>query len=263
MVSATWAHGWHKFSYDPAIAAWAAVAKGAADRAVADPEMQRLWLQCEGTWFVGVDALANDRDGRVAGSAPLSGNAVDFIRNYLGGLPPLHRAQVSVIYPGYPRPRANESAKAFQFRQTRDAAHVDGILPVGPARWRQLVEPHSFVLGLPLNATEAGASPLVLWPDSPTIIRRHLRAAFADTPVAHWPELDITEAYTAARREVFATCERFEMPAQPGEAYLLHRLMLHGVAPWRAGSGPGRIVAYFRPPWTAGLAEFLACSPPP
>jgi len=37
---------------------------------------------------------------------------------------------------------------------------------------------------------------------------------------------------------------------RPGEATLLHRLTLHGVAPWAAGvTAPpeGRIIAYFRP----------------
>ena len=141
--------------------------------------MQKLWLQCEGTWFVGVDALPNDPAGRLGDSVPLAGTAVDFIIQNFGRLPALHPAQVSVIYPGYPKPRAQETPAAFRFRQTRDAAHIDGILPQGPDRRRNLIEPHAFVLGLPLNHTSPGASPLVVWPDSPAIVRRHLAAAFA------------------------------------------------------------------------------------
>jgi hypothetical protein len=49
---------------------------------------------------------------------------------------------------------------------------------------------------------------------------------------------------------VFATCERIELPLQPGEACVLHRHLLHGVAPW-GGNAPagedGRMIAYFRP----------------
>jgi hypothetical protein len=49
----------------------------------------------------------------------------------------------------------------------------------------------------------------------------------------------------------------------------LHRLALHGVAPWTASHSHGRkggegqkdresrMVAYFRPPWLAGMQEFL------
>ncbi len=62
--------------------------------------------------------------------------------------------------------------------------------------------------------------------------------------------MDVTEAYHAARREVFETCARVVVHARPGEAYLIHRLALHGVAPWRAGAKAppeGRMIAYFRP----------------
>ena len=265
----TWPHGWIKFPFDRQLAAWVTAAKLSAHSVIADVEMQKQWLQCQGTWFVGVDALPNDLAGRIGGSGPLAGHAVDFIRQNFGTLPALHPAQLSVIYPGYPKPRAKETPAAFRFRQTRDAAHIDGILPQGPNRQRNLIEPHAFVLGIPLNHTAPGASPLVVWPDSPAIVRRHLATAFASVPVEQWPDVDVTELYAAARREVFANCERLELSAQPGEAYLLHRLALHGVAPWTASHSHGRkggegqkdresrMVAYFRPPWLAGMQEFL------
>ena len=256
----TWQHGWIKFPFDSQLDAWVTSAKLSAQAVIADVEMQKQWLQCEGTWFVGVDALPNDLSGRIGGSDPLAGRAVDFIMQNFGTLPALHPAQMSVIYPGYPKPRAKETPAAFRFRQTRDAAHIDGILPQGPDRRRNLMQPHAFVLGILLNKTVLGASPLVVWPDSPAIVRRHLAAAFASIPVEQWPDVDVTEIYAAARGEVFATCERLELPAQPGEAYLLHRLALHGVAPWTASEGEGlegRMVAYFRPPWRAGMQQFL------
>ena len=91
-------------------------------------------------------------------------------------------------------------------------------------------------------------------------MRRHLAAAFAQMPVEQWPGVDVTEIYAAARREVFATCNRLELPAPPGEAYFLHRLALHGLAPWTAPPGEGlegRMVASFRPPWPPCIQEFF------
>ena len=60
----------------------------------------------------------------------------------------------------------------------------------------------------------------------------------------------MTEIYQATRREIFETCERVEVHCRPGQAYVVHRLALHGVAPWADGAeaGPdGRMIVYFRP----------------
>ena len=70
----------------------------------------------------------------------------------------------------------------------------------------------------------------------------------------------MTRAYQAARRAVFETCRRVELPAQPGEAILLHRHALHGIAPWRKGAKPihqGRAIIYFRPMMPGGLETWL------
>ena len=61
------------------------------------------------------------------------------------------------------------------------------------------------------------------------------------------PEIDITDVYHDARRTCFAQCERRELHAKPGQAILIHRLSLHGMAPWRSDAEAPRIVAYFRP----------------
>jgi hypothetical protein len=66
----------------------------------------------------------------------------------------------------------------------------------------------------------------------------------------HWYMFDLTEPYQAARRVVFDTCERMALPSQPGEAVLVHRHLVHGVAPWSelaTASPEGRMIAYFRP----------------
>ena len=232
--------GWQRIGPDPRIAAWAAAALPVAWAAVgASAEGWR----CGGTWFVGVDALPNGPDGAVGG-APFPWAALPLAPE------PLHRAQLSVIRPGYPQPWAGEDAAAFRFRQRRDAAHLDGILPVGPERRRMVKEPHAWILGLPLTACGAGASPLVVWEGSHLRLRAALQTALAGHPPATWAEVDLTEAYRAARAEVFRSCPRVELPAAPGEATLIHRLTIHGVAPWQPGAEAppeGRIIAYLRP----------------
>jgi hypothetical protein len=79
-------------------------------------------------------------------------------------------------------------------------------------------------------------------------MRAAFRAAFADIPPAQWGDVDVTEVYQDARRKVFATCDRVEVVAAPGQAVLLDRHILHGVAPWaQDADGEMRMVAYFRP----------------
>ncbi len=63
--------GWQVFAPESATRAWCDAAHAAALAAVNDPAMAN-WHQCEGTWFVGLEALPNDAQGRVNGSAPLS-----------------------------------------------------------------------------------------------------------------------------------------------------------------------------------------------
>jgi hypothetical protein len=235
--------GWARLGPDPALLAWARAALPVARQAVeasTDP-----W-RCGGTWFAGVDALPNGPQGEVEGVA-LPRDLFDLLPGPAG---PWHRAQLSTLRPGYPQPWAGETQTAFAYRLRRDAAHVDGLLPIGPGRRRMLREPHAFILGLPLTEADPDAAPLVLWEGSHRIVRAALCAVLAPRPVTNWPGIDLTDAYHAARREAFATCRRVTVAARPGEAMLLHRLVLHGMAPWAAGAQAdpiGRMNAYFRP----------------
>lgn len=113
MVEEFVTRGWIRFRPDSRVRTWVDHARTAALAAVHDPAHAH-WHVCDGTWFIGVDALPNDSQGRIGGSEPLSGPAVRFIEDHLGGLPSLHPAQVSVIWPGYPRPRAGEGDAAFR-----------------------------------------------------------------------------------------------------------------------------------------------------
>jgi hypothetical protein len=83
-----------------------------------------------------------------------------------------------------------------------------------------------------------------------------MQAALAPVLAAGPPEArgntDVTDAYARARRTVFETCPRVELPLAPGQALVLHRHLLHGIAPWPADAdadapADGRAVAWFRP----------------
>ena len=81
-------------------------------------------------------------------------------------------------------------------------------------------------------------------------MQKAFQAALSPYPVAQWSDIDLSEVYHAARRDAFANCRRVAVHAEPGEAYAIHRLALHGIAPWQADArapSEGRMVAYFRP----------------
>lgn len=248
--------GWCHFAYDPELIGWVKQAVSVARNVVRAAEAAH-WLRCGGTWFAGVNVLPNDARGSVANGPRLSGRAVEFIRDSLGlGDFDWDRAQVSVCYPGYPQPMASESDAAFRYRVGRDAAHVDGLLPEGPDRRRHLREYHGFLLGVPMVEASPDASPFVIWEGSHEIVRESFSRCFKGLPPEQWGDKDITDTYHAVRRRVFDDCRRVEVCARPGEAYLVHRLSLHGVAPWAesaTASPDGRMICYFRPqiggPW--------------
>jgi len=168
------------------------------------------------------------------------------------------RAQVSICFPGYPQPWEGESDAAFRFRRDRDAAHVDGLRRIMPGRRRVLGETHGFILGIPLTETRPDAAPFTVFEGSHELVRAALRTRLAGIPPERWAVEDITDAYTAVRRTAFETCPRVPLPARPGEAYIVHRLLLHGVAPWGESPETGvRVIAYFRPdPFPGALPEW-------
>jgi hypothetical protein len=235
--------GWAVLPFRRDTADWAAAARTAACDVTGDPDARAKWLRHGATWFVGVDALPNAPDGAI-GATPLRGGWDGLI-----ALPPaLHRAQLSVIYPGYPQQDPGDTDAAHRFRRDRDAAHLDGLLAEGPDKRRYLREPHAWILGLPLNVSDA--SPLVVWDGSHEIIRAAFQQAFAGIAPADWRNTDVTRAYQAARKDVLDRCARRVVQAAPGQAVILHRLTIHGVAPWApAATAPpeGRMIAYFRP----------------
>ncbi|MEM6891009.1 MAG: hypothetical protein AAF636_23175 [Pseudomonadota bacterium] len=252
--------GWAIFEPEPALVKWSAHTLDAARAALEDPGLDH-WYQCERTWFVGLEALPNDRFGRLPDGPPLQGAAIDFAAELYSGLPVLHAAQLSGVFPGYPRPRSDESDAAFRYRRDRDAAHVDGVLGEGTPKRRFVREPHAFILGLPLTDADRSAAPLVVWSGSHLLMQQAFALAFEESGQLPPESVDVTETYVAARRAAFATCERVTLAVPPGGAMLLHRLLLHGVAPFQTGAqaaAEGRLIAYFRPPMPGGAASWAS-----
>lgn len=240
--------GFTVFGHDPDIERWARACAPLAEEAWRDPAHEQ-WLRCAGTWFAGVNALPNEADGSVAGRSvpPLSGEAVRFVRGDLGhGEFAWDAAQISIVWPGYPKQGAEESEAAWRYRVKRCAAHVDG-LERSPDRRRKLSETHGFVLGVPLGDSGAEEGAFVVWEGSHKIMRAVFTRAFRDVAPENWRDVDLTDFYVGARTRCFEVCKRIEIAPGLGHSYVTHPLALHGVAPWRAGDGPPRAVAYFRP----------------
>jgi hypothetical protein len=242
--------GWKVIGPDLEILAWAVAALPMARMAIAGSK--EAW-RSGGTWFVGLDALPNETSGDIGGTPfPWAALPLDPV--------PLHAGQLSTIRAGYPFRERGESDAAFHFRRDRDAAHLDGLLAVGPARRRMMREPHTWILGLPLTDCGAGASPLVVWDGSAPIIHAALKRAYAGQAPDSWGDIDVTEAYQAARRQVFEQCRRIEVHVRPGEATLLHPMTIHGVAPWGVTApvkvADDRIIAYFRP-FSPSVADWM------
>lgn len=248
--------GWQTdgFAIAPAsrrVSAWASAAHRLALGIASDPDAQAQHLRHDKTWFVGVDALPNAPDGSIDG-VPLAGPW----EQYINAPQVWHCAQLSIVYPGYPKADPDETDAAQAFRARRYAAHVDGLLPHGPEKRRFLGEWHSFILGLPLNVSDA--APLMVWPGSHVIMGDALRAVIAEQAPC---TVDLTEAYKAARREVFERITPVALRARPGQAMVLHRHLLHGVAPFadeQTAPPEGRMIAYFRPLCAAGPQAWLA-----
>lgn len=243
--------GWCRFAFDAALEQWVEEILPAARACVTAPENEK-WRRCGDTWFVGVNALPNGPDGSLAGGMPLAGDAVDFIREKLG-LTRLKwdRAQVSLVRAGYPKQMAEEADAAFRYRLEHDAAHIDGLIREGPRRRRYLRNFHRFILGIPTCEVTATMSPFVVWEGSHEYVRRAFRDYFGDLSPERWSQVDVTKFYHDLRRDIFAACNRVAVTARgPGEAYLVHRLALHGIAPWDPATPSGdaqRMIVYFRP----------------
>lgn len=249
-TEAFFSRGWCRFSHDDALASWLTQILPVARAAVTATENAE-WLHCGGTWFVGVNSLPNGPDGAVPGGTPIAGHAVEFVRHALGMTEfGWDKGQVSVVYRGYPKRMESETRAAFRYRRERDAAHIDGVLRDGPDKRRYLRMYHEFILGIPVDAVSSATSPLVVWEGSHELVRQAFRARFGELPASSWPDEDVTDTYNAVRRRIFASCKRIEITAKPGEAYLLHRLTLHGIAPWSASepeAAESRMIVYFRP----------------
>ena len=235
--------GFAIFDHDTRVARWADAARTEAERISRDPDIRARNLRHGGTWFVGVDTLPNGPDGNVKG-VPLAGPWQAHVPEL-----PQHAAQLSIIYPGYPRKDPAESDANHRYRRIRCAAHVDGLLSEGAGRRRFAREYHAYVLGLPLN--DCDAAPTVVWRGSQRIMQAALARAIGNAEAG---QVDVTDAYHAARRQVFEECTQVPLHVRPGQCFLIHRFALHGTRPWQGPEGSGRMVAFLRPEFPTATA---------
>lgn len=225
---------------------WAEAVRPLADEALADPALRKRWLRCGGTWFAGVNVLPNDAAGAVPGRVPpLSGAALAAAQTAWPGVG-LDRAQLSVCLPGYPRQGDGETEAAHRFRRDRDAAHLDGLHRDAQGR-RFLGETHGFLLGIAVTDVSEETAPFVVWEGSHEVLRADLAARLSGGAPQRWPDEDLTEAYAASRRRIFDGCRRVALHGPRGTAWLVHRLALHGMAPWSGPHSGPRVIAWFRP----------------
>lgn len=250
--------GWEKFDYDPDLARWLDHIRPHAMARTTDPEHLKNWSRLQGSWFVGADVLGNDETGALEGSGPLSGHAAAFCQDHTGPILDWGPGQVSTCYPNYPLKDDAESEANHRYRIKRASAHLDGLKAEGPERRRYLLEFHQFILGLPLNRTEADAAPFVIWEGSHVVLQDMLVKAFAQHAPEDWHKIDLTETYQQTRADIFENCKRIEIHASPGEAYIAHRFALHGVAPWGRAKDAHRTILYFRPFWQGDLSEWIS-----
>ena len=247
MVGLLGSSGFAIYRHDPRVYVWAEKAFEIMHMISSKPPVQAANLRHGNTWFVGVDALPNTPDGAI-GEVPLMGAWSDDVPAL-----PLHRAQISIIYSGYPKQDAGESDANHRYRMNRSAAHVDGLLPVGPQKRRFAREYHAYILAIPLG--KVAAAPTVVWQGSQTIMQRALRKAIGNADPS---EVDITDAYQAAVREVFDRCPKLPLNITMGQAALLHPFLLHGTDRWNPEiddpDGDGRMTAFFRPDLSDGRA---------
>ncbi len=249
--------GWHVFDRDARLTRWVNASLGEARKTINDP-INRKWLRHGGTWFAGVNVFNNDALGALGQGPRLHGNAVRFIEELTGKPLALDKGQLSVCYPGYPKPSPAESDLAFAYRCNRDAAHIDGILKEGQERY--LREFHDYIFAIPMVDVDHLASPFVVWSGSHSIVRRRLLDALSGYRAAQWSQVPIKQVYQALRKEIFDSCERVEVHLKVGQALVAHRLLLHGTSPWRKNamaSEDGRMMCFFRPA-TLGIEQWLS-----
>ena len=73
--------GWIKFEFDQHLEHWAKTANSEINLKLRNKEFLQNGLTCQGTWFVGVEALENDPDGSLNG-VPLRGPFKSLMESY-------------------------------------------------------------------------------------------------------------------------------------------------------------------------------------
>ena len=245
--------GWCRLPKSAALLSWAEAHLDAAQTGMKAPENHQWW-RYQDTWFAGVNVLPNNELGAVAGQPPLPLPLLTTLADYCqAAVGELDLGQISALFPGYPQIDPQQSVAANQFRRRHYAAHLDGLVPLGPQRRRFLTEQHSFILGISLTSHPVNAAPLMIWPGSHKRIQAWLIANLSGLPTADWDQIDLTDGYQDIRKHILADTEPQALHLAKGEAYVMHRHLLHGMGHWPNSiadpHNQGRIIVYFRPCW--------------
>ena len=235
--------GWVRFPFDPEIATWVGAARAPAVQTLDDPELRRLWLRCGGTWFAGVNALPNTADGALPEHAvpPLGGRAIEFIARHLGlvrirmgqgaGLDLFSRLSATLR-------RGKRGRIWFSIAPRRCACRRVAPVRSGPPKNTQRnpwVHPWPSADRCTRQRCADGGLRRLATKSCAGRFQNAWRVSRRGTGRRKmW-----TEAYVSARRQCFERCPRVTIPARLGEVYLVHRLCLHGVAPWPVGAADG------------------------
>ncbi len=245
--------GWHRLAANAALLNWSQAHLPAA-QACMQATQNLQWWRYQDTWFAGVNALDNDKLGAVANNPSLPKSLLTSLANYCESpIKPLDQGQISAIFPSYPQIDPQQSTAANRFRQEHFAAHLDGLVPLGTQRRRHLTEQHSFILGISLTEHPPAAAPIMVWPGSHQRIQQWLINTLEGMPPNQWQEVDLTYAYQTLRHQILHDTQPQALHLAKGEAYVLHRHIIHGMGHWpedlEDGHQQGRIIAYFRPCW--------------
>ena len=245
--------GWHCLPQLPALLHWSEAHLQAAHACMKDPS-NKHWWRYQSTWFAGVNVLANNATGAAGAKPSLPEELLSALTGYCqADTQALDQGQISAIYPGYPQADTLQSEQAHYFRQRHYAAHLDGLVPQGTGRRRFLTEQHSFILGISLTDHPANAAPLMVWPGSHQRIQAWLQTTLGTESSTKWANIDLTDEYQQIRRQILEDTEPQALYLAKGEAYVLHRHLLHGMGLWpKSIEDPrhqGRIITYFRPCW--------------
>ena len=118
-------NGWIKFKYDAKLYDWLKTVSREVFSEIQNHDNRNNWLRYQGTWFAGVNVLKNNIQGAVVGGRRLDTDSSRWaLEKFNVKEIKWDKGQVSVCYPGYPKPAHSESLAAFKYRLKNSASYI-------------------------------------------------------------------------------------------------------------------------------------------